>query len=149
MRIALPLADAATQAVIAEIARAEQQAIADALNAHPEIDAREMEVANTPYEILGNGTHAIVKLKLPAALRGEDGAWQAQAPPIITGLPDGVSIGEGSAIRVGFHIKRYYSGRVGAGVTLRLRTVEVVQLVPHVKRHRRRTKHDLATPTPQ
>lgn len=148
VRVALPLADAATHAVIAEIARAEQQAITDALTAHPEIAAREIEVANSPYEILGNGTHVIVKFKLPAALRGEDGAWQDQAPPSITGLSDGISVGEGSAIRVRFQIRQYYSGRIGAGVTLRLRTVEVVQLVPHIKRTRRRTKHDLATRTP-
>jgi hypothetical protein len=81
----------------------------------------------------GNETGNLVfNFKLKASGKTREGVEFTQAPKLYDAkgnpLPAGTKIGGGSTIKVAFEINKFYTATVGAGVSLRLKAVQVLDL---------------------
>lgn len=81
----------------------------------------------------GNPTGEVdIKFKLKAVGKSGSDTWE-QRPALFdsTGKPLTEVVGGGSTIKVGAEIIPYFTASVGAGVTLRLKAVQVIELVEY------------------
>ena len=70
------------------------------------------------------------------ALAGKKGQQWSQRPKLVDAKgtpidPDKVSVGSGSKIKISYSIYPYYSAMVGAGLSLQLRAVQIIDLVEY------------------
>ena len=79
-----------------------------------------------------------IKFKLKAMGKSKDRSWEqrpivydSKATPITTDTLDGMNIGNGSECKVAFEVVPYYTGMAGMGLSLRLRAVQIIDLVEY------------------
>lgn len=89
-----------------------------------------------PVEVDGTATGELdFKFKMKA-LAGREGKKWEQRPTIMDTKgkvidPKSVSIGSGSTIKVSFTIYPYYTAMVGAGLSLQMNAVQLIEYVPY------------------
>lgn len=94
-------------------------------------DAKECE--DLPYSYDEEKDEFVFSFKMKSQVKGKDGAegW-TQKPAIFDakGKPvdKTVRVGGGSTLRVSFEIVTFFQQKIGAGVSLRLRAVQVIEL---------------------
>jgi hypothetical protein len=96
-----------------------------------------IKVADLPikdvYDDNNNPTGEVeIKFKMNAI--GNNGGDRWEQRPVLfdsKGRPMNENIGSGSKIRVGSEIIPYYSAAIGAGISLRLKAVQVIELVEY------------------
>jgi hypothetical protein len=81
----------------------------------------------------GNETGNLVfNFKLKASGKTKEGVEFTQSPKLFDAkgnpLPQGTKIGGGSTLKVAFEINKFYTAAVGAGLSLRLKAVQVLDL---------------------
>ncbi len=81
----------------------------------------------------GNETGNLTfNFKLKASGKTREGVEFTQSPKLFdakgTPLPQGTKIGGGSTVKVAFEINQFYTAAVGAGLSLRLKAVQVLDL---------------------
>lgn len=100
-------------------------------------DAKKVKQADLPWveetDSEGNETGNLVfNFKLKASGKTKEGVEFTQAPKLFDAkgnpLPAGTKIGGGSILKVAFEINKFYTVKVGAGVSLRLKAVQVIEL---------------------
>lgn len=101
---------------------------------------KKIKVADLPWssEMSGKGEDAtetgalLFNFKLKASGKTREGVEFTQAPKLYDAkgnlLPAGTKIGGGSIVKVAFEINKFYTATVGAGVSLRLKAVQVLDL---------------------
>lgn len=96
-----------------------------------------IKVADLPikdvYDDNDNPTGEVeIKFKMNAIGNNGGDRWE-QRPALFDskGRPMSENIGSGSKIRVGSEIIPYYSAAIGAGISLRLKAVQVIELVEY------------------
>lgn len=85
-----------------------------------------------PYTIDDETGDLLVNFKLKAVVRTKEGSTFSQKPALFDAKGKPItpeSIWGGSKIKVSFEVVPYYTKIAGAGVTLRLRAVQVLELV--------------------
>lgn len=85
-----------------------------------------------PYTIDDETGDLLVNFKLKAQVRTKEGSTFSQKPALFDAKGKPItpeSIWGGSKIKVSFEVVPYYTKIAGAGVTLRLRAVQVLELV--------------------
>jgi hypothetical protein len=83
----------------------------------------------------GNPTGEVdIKFKLKAVGKSGGDTWE-QRPALFdsSGRPLTEVVGAGSTVKVGAEVVPYFTASVGAGVTLRLKAVQVIELVEYSK----------------
>ncbi len=116
-----------TSSFIALITAAHEQSIAKAKQENP---GKKIKLANLPIndEVEPGKTH--VSFKLNASVTPRNGAPFTQKVVLVdsAGKPMDKSIFGGSVIKVAFETAAFYTATVGAGLTLRLKAVQVIEL---------------------
>lgn len=87
--------------------------------------------ADAPYTIDEDTGDILVNFKLKAKGQTRDGKEFEQRPALFDakGKPfDGESVWGGSRIKVSFEVVPFYTKLIGAGVTLRLKAVQIIEL---------------------
>ena len=85
---------------------------------------------NPPYSINDETGDVSFKFKLKAKVQGRNGDFE-QKPLVIDArkvpVTDEVPTWNGSRVRIGFQPVTYYTGLVGAGVSLRMKIVQLIE----------------------
>ena len=85
---------------------------------------------NPPYSIDDETGDVSFKFKLKAKVQGRNGDFE-QKPLVIDArkvpVTDEVPTWNGSRVRIGFQPVTYYTGLVGAGVSLRMKIVQLIE----------------------
>lgn len=87
--------------------------------------------ADAPYTIDEETGEVLVNFKLKAKGQTRDGKEFEQRPALFDakGKPfDGESIWGGSRIKISFEVVPFYTKLIGAGVTMRLKAVQIIEL---------------------
>lgn len=87
--------------------------------------------ADAPYSIDEDTGDLLINFKLKAKGKTRDGKEFTQAPTLFDakGKPfDGDAIWGGSRIKVSFEVSPFYTKLIGAGITLRLKAAQVIEL---------------------
>lgn len=87
--------------------------------------------ADAPYTIDEDNGDLLVNFKLKASGTTRDGKEFTQAPALFDakGKPfDGDAIWGGSRIKVSFEVVPFYTKLIGAGITLRLKAAQIIEL---------------------
>jgi hypothetical protein len=112
----------------AEIVKAVALAKADEKN-----KGKKIKTADAPYTFNEETEEYTFNFKLNAKGKRKDGTVFTQAPALYDArggkIPAGVRIGGGSTIVVAYELSPFYTALVGAGVTSRLKAVQVINLV--------------------
>ena len=79
-----------------------------------------------------------VRFKMKAIGKSKDRTWEqrpivydSKATPISADALKGMNIGNGSECKVAFEVIPYYTGMAGMGISLRLRAVQIIDLVEY------------------
>ena len=106
-------------------------------SAKKEQKGKKVKVAPLPIKDVedeqGNPTGEVeIKFKLRAVGQSGGDSWE-QKPAIFdaSGKPMTETVGSGSTVKVGCEVVPYYTSMAGAGVTLRLKAVQVLDLVEY------------------
>lgn len=119
-----------------EVALAESLAEAKKAAKNP-AEAKKIKQADLPWseemDTEGNETGNLVfNFKLKASGKTKEKVEFTQSPKLFDAkgnpLPQGTKIGGGSTLKVAFEINKFYTAAVGAGVSLRLKAVQVLDL---------------------
>jgi hypothetical protein len=112
----------------AAIAASVAEAKADAKN-----KGKKIKQADAPYSFNEETEEYTFNFKLNAKGKRKDGTVFTQAPALYDArggkIPAGVRIGGGSTIVVAYELSPFYTALVGAGITARLKAVQVLNLV--------------------
>ena len=142
-RLRLQLADAKVQSFVETIDEAYDAAIAQAKKDNP-AKAKSMKSADKPYKVVcdeeGNETGEIefnFKMAASGVSKKTQKPW-TRRPSLFDAkgqpLPADTKVGGGSTIKVSFEIMPFYAPAVGAGLSLRLQAVQVLDLVEYGQR---------------
>lgn len=118
-----------TQALVASLKAIHEQAIAQAKKDNP---GKKVKTATLPIndEAEEGKTHVSFKLKAHVTPRDGEPFDLKVALFDAKGNPINEKIGDGCTIRVAFEPIPFYTATVGAGLTFRLKAVQVLSLVP-------------------
>lgn len=129
VKLALGTADA--QGVIEVIEAERAKAIEDAKAEAGK--GKKVKVADPPYVVDEENDTVTFNFKMKASGKTKAGEVFTQKPALfdahLNPLPAGVKIGGGSLVRVSADVVPFYTKLIGAGVSLRLRAVQVIELV--------------------
>tara|TARA_B100000795_G_scaffold138067_1_gene103128 strand:- start:12809 stop:13432 length:624 start_codon:yes stop_codon:yes gene_type:complete len=118
--VALPL--------MAQLDEYMEKAIADAMEETGK--SKDKIKTNPPYTIDDETGDVSFKFKLKALVNGRNGDF-TQKPLVIDArkqvITEEVPTWNGSRVRIGFQPITYYTGLVGAGVSLRMKTVQLIE----------------------
>lgn len=118
----------------ADIVKAIDEKMAESLQAakeNKENKGKKVKPADPPYSVDEETGETIVSLKMNASFIGKDKQKVTMTLPIFDakGKPTKVKrIGGGSVLRVSFVPEAFYTPLVGAGVTLRMKAVQLLEL---------------------
>lgn len=113
------------------------ESVAEAKKANP---GKKIKQADLPWseEMSGKGEDAtptgslLFNFKLKASGKTREGVEFTQAPKIYDSkgnlMPAGTKIGGGTIAKIAFEINKFYTATVGAGVSLRLKAVQILDL---------------------
>jgi hypothetical protein len=131
VKLGLPLDAADTQEFLAKLDLEHDFAVTVA---RKENGGKDITVSAKPYEINTEENQAVIKFKLKSKGKsnrtGE--AWTNRLAifgPAKQPLSETEIVGGGSKIRVAFFISNYYTAMIGAGISLRMKSVQVTELV--------------------
>ena len=99
--------------------------------AKKENPGKKIKPGNSPYEIDEDSGKVVVNFKLKAKVTPKNGDPFEQRPAIFDakGKPlQDVNVGGGSKVKVAYEVVPYYTAIAGAGVTLRMKAVQVIDL---------------------
>lgn len=99
--------------------------------AKKENPGKKIKPGNSPYEIDEDSGKVVVNFKLKAKVTPKNGDPFEQRPAIFDakGKPlQDVNVGGGSKVKVAYELVHYYTAIAGAGVSLRLKAVQVIDL---------------------
>lgn len=138
LKLRLPLAAPSTQAYLEEIDAAMAESLAAAKKEFP-AKAKTIKAADKPYKEVvdeeGNETGDVeISYKMKAQFKSKkDGKIYHRKPALFDAkgkpLAAGVNVGGGSEGKVSCEFYQFYTAKVGAGVSLRLCAVQVLELV--------------------
>lgn len=116
-----------TQALVASLTAIHEQAIAQAKKDNP---GKKVKSATLPINDEAEEGKTYISFKLKAHVTPRNGAPFDQKVALVdaSGKPMNKSIFGGSAIKVAFEPIPFYTATVGAGLTLRLKAVQVIEL---------------------
>lgn len=110
-------------------------------------DGKALKKANLPIKPVvdedGNetGDHEI-RFKMKAVGKSKDRTWQqrpvvydAKATPITGDTLSGMNIGNGTECKVAFEVIPFHTGMAGMGISLRMRSVQILNLVEYKPQH--------------
>jgi hypothetical protein len=84
-----------------------------------------------PYEVNPETGDVTIKLKLKAKVTTQKGVTFEQEPIVVDAkrqpITKEIPLWNGSLVRVGFQIMPYYTSLAGAGLSLRLKSVQVIE----------------------
>ena len=118
-----------TSRFIASLHEVHAQAIAQAKKDNP---GKKIKSATLPINEEAEEGKTYVSFKLRAHVTPRTGEPFDQKPALFDTKGNSINkeIGDGSTIRVAFEASSFYTATVGAGLTLRLKAVQVLSLVP-------------------
>lgn len=102
---------------------------AQATKANP---GKKIKVADAPYKIDEENGNVEINFKLKARVNMQNGDSFEQRPALFDakGKPlTDVNVGGGSKVKVSYECVPFYTALIGAGISLRLRAVQVIDLV--------------------
>lgn len=105
-----------------------ERALAKAKEENP--NERRMKQADAPYDLDDSG-NLVVNMKLKARVSPKNGEPFEQRPALFDakGKPfDGETVWGGSELKVSFEIVPFYTKMIGAGITLRLKACQIIEL---------------------
>ncbi len=138
-RVGLILPASEAKSLIKTIDEAMTDSLKEAKAENPK-KSKKMKQANPPYAELtddeGNETGEVqINFKQKALIKPKNGQPFEKRPALFDSkgvpLPSNITIGSGSKLKVSFEIHPYYTDLVGAGVSLRLMGVQVLELVEY------------------
>jgi len=117
--------------VTAKIDAAHKDAVAQALKENPKL--KKVKEANLPYKLSEeNDDETIFSIKMKASFKDKQDKVVTMKPALFDSkgkvLEGDLKIGGGSVLRVSFEPVPFYTATVGAGVTLRMKAVQVIEL---------------------
>jgi hypothetical protein len=129
-----------TQSLIALVDKAMVESVADAKKQNPDKAKRIKPTTDKPYRMIrkenGKDTcEASISFRMMAKLTNKvTGHTRFNRPDLFNAKcrpldPTKVTIGDGSTVKIAFEILRFYTAFLGAGVSLRLRAVQVLNLM--------------------
>jgi hypothetical protein len=129
VKLAVPTA--AAEELIAKLDELHAEAQVQAKKENPKV--RSIKESNLPYKTSEeNPDETIFAFKKRASFKdNEDRMIPMRLPLFDAGnkpLPKDTRIGGGSILRVSFEPVMYYTAKVGAGITLRMKAVKVIEL---------------------
>jgi hypothetical protein len=118
----------------AALAEAIDNAILESVKAAKEENkGKKVKQADAPYSLNEETGEYTFNFKLNAKGKKRDGTVFSQQPALFDArggkIPAGVRVGGGSTIVVAYEIAPFFTALVGAGVTLRMKAVQVLNLV--------------------
>lgn len=124
--VKLRLSSAEGGPIIKMIEHGIDTAVASAKEKNP---GKKVKRADAPYSVDDDSGDYLINFKLKASGKTKEGkeftqkvsVFDAKGKPFLNS-----KIGGGSRIRVGFEMGEFYTALIGAGVTLRLRAVQVI-----------------------
>ena len=118
-----------TSAFVASLTAIHNEAIAKAKQDNP---GKKVKIATLPINEKAEDSKTYVNFKLRAHVTPRTGEPFDQKPALFDTKGNSINqeIGDGSTIRVAFEASSFYTATVGAGLTLRLKAVQVLSLVP-------------------
>lgn len=118
-----------TQALVATLTSIHEAAIAQAKKDNP---GKKIKSATLPINDEAEEGKTYISFKLKAHVTPRNGAPFDQKPVLFDAKGNQINkeIGDGSTVRVAFEASSFYTATVGAGLTLRLKAVQVLSLVP-------------------
>jgi hypothetical protein len=137
-KVGLVLSAKEAKAVMATIDKAMAGTLEKAKNENP-TKAKKIKAANPPYTEVtdeeGQETGEIkFNFKMKAKITTKDGTVINQRPGIFDAAGNAImnaSIGGGTKMKVSAELVPYFTDLVGAGITLRLKAVQVIELVEY------------------
>jgi hypothetical protein len=136
VKLAIPTA-LAEQALIPAIdkayAEAQEAMLKEQQEKNPKKKIGTLKEAPLPYDTNPeNDEETVIKLKSKASFTKDNGDVVTMRPAFFDAkgkpLPPDTKIGGGSVLRVSFEPVPYFTATVGAGVTLRIKAVQVIEL---------------------
>lgn len=134
----LKKSDAAAQEFLEALAQRHAAAVAQAKKDNP-AKAKNLKIADRPWkdDVDEEGTETgevLVNFKMKASgISKKDGQPWKRSPMVVDAkgheLGKAIRVGGGSQVRVAFEILPFYAPAVGAGISLRLTGVQVLELV--------------------
>lgn len=125
------LGGGAAEDILAKLEAGVKEAVAKA-KADPKNKGKKIKEADLPIQWNEEETEVRLSFKLKASGKNGKGEAFTQKPALFDAkgkpLPEGVKIGSGSIAKVSFEIVPFFTALVGAGVSLRLKAVQVINL---------------------
>lgn len=128
-KIALEIPGAAAQDIVTFL---DEQFAASVAKAKKENAGKKIKEGDVPYSVDEDSGKVTVRFKLKAKVTPKQGDPFEQRPAIFDakGKPlQDAKIGGGSKVKVAYELVPYYTAIAGAGVSLRLKAVQVIDLV--------------------
>lgn len=129
-KVDLAVPAAIAEDLVAKIDDAHREAVEKARQENPK--SKRIKEADLPYEEDHERDEVVFKFRMKASFRNKAGETVTMRPALFDAkgkpLPPDVKIGGGSILRVSFEPAPYYTALNGAGVTLRLKAVQVIEL---------------------
>lgn len=110
----------------------DEQLAASEAKAKKENPGKKVKVADAPYKMDEENGNVEINFKLKARVNMQNGDSFEQKPALFDakGKPiSDVNVGGGSKVKVSYECVPFYTGLIGAGISLRLRAVQVIDLV--------------------
>jgi len=115
----------------AEIEKIDAAIAAQVKVAQKENPKKEIKPATTPYKVEEDGSITF-NYKMKAVGKRKDGTMFKRRPRLFDAqgnpAPAGLRVGGGSLIRVSYEMYPFWTALIGAGVSLRLEAVQVIEL---------------------
>ena len=110
----------------------DEQMAASEAKAKKDNPGKKVKVADAPYSVDEDTGNVEINFKLKAKVTMQSGDSFEQQPALFDakGKPlSDVNVGGGSKIKVSYECVPFYTALIGAGISLRLRAVQVIDLV--------------------
>lgn len=129
-KISVEIPGAAAQDIVTFL---DEQFAASVAKAKKENPGKKIKEGDVPYSVDDDSGKVTVRFKLKAKVTPKQGDPFEQRPALFDakGKPIGADtkIGGGSKVKVAYELVPYYTAIAGAGVSLRLKAVQVIDLV--------------------
>ena len=107
-----------------------EESVAKAKKENPKV--RRLREADAPYEIDEDTGDILINFKLKALVKTRDGREFEQQPALFDAkgkptTPD--EVWGGSTIKVSFEVIPFYTKLIGAGISLRMKAVQIIELI--------------------
>lgn len=131
-RIQLTLTDEAFNEKLAGVLEAELAKSVEAAKADPKNKGKKIREADLPVKYLDDGSVQL-NIKCKAKVIGRKDGKVYDLKPVLfdakgSRIQGDPKVGSGSVVKVAFEIRPYYTALVGAGISLSLQAVQIIEL---------------------